>query len=179
MRNRLLHVWEKSGYNVEKQQVLKDFFKELLEGSMMKIGQWVGSGLSVFFQVIFLWMPYQTLDGDFKILWWCCLYFAGCGCICYMSPYMNYKEGNRLVRIVDKLKFVPISSRDLFLFRFKKLIWFCIRVFFVSLVGQLFFAVVFCHGLVWGNLLYPLILGLLLPVGIGSLFVKGLESVGA
>jgi len=161
----------KKTYTKEKEELLSDFFNALQEGSMAKIGQVIGAGCSIFVLVISFWLPYQLMD-DSKVYLVADLYFGACGVICYMLPYLSFKEGNKLCRIDDKLKYLPISQRELRSFRFRKLVRFWGKVFLLFLVGQLFFAIVLCHGLVWGNLLYPLVLGLLAPLVFGKLVIR-------
>ena len=148
------------------QQTIAEFFKDYNSYTAANIGMWIGAGLAEFFLGIFMCFPYQDIKMDaFADLM---IFFSFWGAWLYIMPYIAYYTEGKKHRIYDKLKYFPVSLRQLRLFRMKKLIRFCLIVFGFFLVGQLFFAFISYGRIELCNLLYPLIGGFIIPFGVSA-----------
>lgn len=154
-----------------RQQVLEKFFDEFIADSYERV---LIAMVVVFMEVVFvitMCVPYQVIEASDAKMIAVMFYFGGMGIFLYMYSYRQFKEQNKMIRIAEKLKYVPISKKDLRIFKFRKVFKFCFRIFLICLVGQCILAIAVHGGLVWGNIWYPVVFCLLLPLGMGSLTI--------
>lgn len=159
----------------KKDELLITFFKDLRSYGASDIGQWIGAGILEAFAVMFVLFPYQELIWEDKIMMVFGAYFAMLAADIYLLPYTQLPEEGKKKKITEKLKYTPITEYDIYMFRLRRLIGFQGKLLPVFVAGQLLFALIFFKGLVWGNLIYPLITGFAAPV----LFCGVLPAAGA
>lgn len=159
---------EKVQYNKRQQETLKEFYKGLFASIEESGGQLVVAGI---FEIIFgiiMCIPYQEILVN-KGLFMMVVFFGMIGVLYYNFPYRMYWEERKQVSVYEILRFLPVSKQQIRLFRLKKIALFCFRAFLVMFVGQLFFAFIAFHEICWGNIWYPVVVGFLIPFGIGSI----------
>lgn len=159
---------EQTKYHKKQQETLQIFFTNFLSWDTGNIGQWIVTGIMEVVLGIFLWIPYQEMSKEghdsirvllFPSLW---------GAMTYLLPYIQFTEDKRNKRVYEKLKYLPISLKELRYFRLKKLTVFCFKLFLIFLAGQLFFSAVFFHEITLANIAYPAFYGLILPLVING-----------
>lgn len=159
-------------YLKKQEQLLQVFYKEFFSWKCDNMGLWFVAGLMEFFQCIFMWIPYQGM-GDFNIVLWLC--FGLMGTTYYRMPYLQFQENGKRSSVYEKLKYLPVTLQGIRLFHLKKLAVFCSKMFAVFFVGQLFFALVCYHEIIWENIWYPVVFGFLIPFGVNGItcfFIK-------
>lgn len=113
-----------------------------------------------------LLFPDQIWEGDHYCLL-LCLYLELLGLESYLRPFRNYKrdDGN-IIRIHDIIRYIPISYKQVLLYRWKKLMKLCVRLTGIELLCQVVFSLAFLHTVSPGNILAPLLCGFVLPVSV-------------
>lgn len=158
----------------EKRQenILEDFFQETKSYNMsVELGFVVG-----FFEFIagaMICLPYQ----DMANIAWGAGVLALEGGSFYMQGFLMTSENGKQHAVCEKMKYLPVSIRNLRRWCFKKLVEFCGKGTLVFLGLQLFFSLVCYHELTLGNFLYPLLAGFVVPVIIGALQIMGQTRV--
>lgn len=74
----------------------------------------------------------------------------------YLQPYIQIREQGKVVSIYKKLKYMPISSKDIFLSRWKYLMRYARKMGSVLLVCQLIGAFVSYKEISIWNIIYPI-----------------------
>ena len=147
-----------------KDELLLAFFKDLRSYGASDIGQWIGAGIIEVFAVMFAMCPYQELIQEDSVMMLFYSYFTLLAAWVYLLPYTQLPEEGNKKKITEKLKYMPITEYDIYMFRLRRLIRFQGKILPVFVAVQLLFALIFFKGLVWGNLIYPFISGFAAPV---------------
>ncbi len=155
----------------KEQRTLQEFYKDLLAWNGESTLCWILTGLMVGISGIFIMIPYQEVAADIKEMCGFIFTFIAFGVISYLQPYIRFNEGGKMISIYQKLKYIPVSKREIRLYCLQKLLIFCIRMFLVLFVLQIFFAIVFFKEIVWGNIWYPVVFGGLIPFGLGAICI--------
>ena len=155
-------------FDEREQNIIHKFYKELFSWSAADVGYKIVAGIFLFFHGCFMAFPYEDIK-DFEILLVQC--FAYMGYLMYITPYLQFVEKGKVTKLKEKLKYLPISRKQLLLYRLRKLLVFSLKLFAVYLLLQLFFTLVIYHKLTLGSFLYPLLCGFVFPVGVSSLFL--------
>lgn len=126
--------------------------------------------LFLFFGCVFMVMP--ASDKDFGLAFAApALYFLDMAMIFHLSPYLQIKDKGKQIPIYEKLKWMPVSKKDVIKVRQSYLLQFCIKVGIIIFFGQQLGALLSgCFNLM--NICYPIVMWLLL-VGSGSLYIYG------
>ena len=145
-----------------REQVIDKFFKEFFTWKADNIGMWIVAGFMEVICVGLMCIPFQNmieegLVGIAAIL-------AVSGAWYYINPYIFYMDEGKRRRIYYVINYLPVSLKELRIFRLKKVTLFCVKMFLIFLVGQMIFALIFFHGISWGNLIYPFVCGLVAPM---------------
>jgi len=142
------------------QEVLEGFFKELFTWDMANVGFWVATGLMELILGILLLIPAEELDTPLKgILWMVSIFGANW----YIMAYLQIHDEGKQCKVYDRLKYLPVSLRQIRLFRLRKLVVFSAKMTGVFLVIQLI-ALIFSREFTWTCILYPICFGFLFPV---------------
>ncbi len=162
----ILHADEKQ------QKKLEAFFKEETTWCPEHV---LSNFLAAFFLVlftVFCVMPYQTWDfsSDDRALLFGMAYCGVLGFSFYLQKYNTFSMvGNYRRRVDELLQYLPVSNRQLHIFRLKKMIRLCIRLAGVTIGCQTLFTLAFMHTYSVINLLWPLLLVFIVPVGVAYL----------
>lgn len=153
-------------------KVLDAFYKEYFSKSHIQLGYWICTGLFTFFLVLVNWFPYQTfLEEDGKVFV-IILMMGMFGSVSYASAYRYaFDKKGAVVRIAPYLRYLPISVKARKEYQVRKLLNFQWKVYAVAQAGQIAFALLTEHELQWGNLLYPLLAALVVPVVLSVLTI--------
>lgn len=155
-------------YDKKQQRMLDAFFKEFFTWNVQHVGMWLLTGIMILSFVCFMMVPYQEIvapsEEHVNIEAWLIL-MGIAGLNYYLMPYSRYNDGTkgRFIYIYEKIKYLPVSLKELRIFRIRKVFWFCLKLFVVLLIGQLVFAEIGFGEIVLGNFLYPFIFAFLIP----------------
>ena len=156
-------------------RILDKFYKEFFSWSCLNIGYWIMSGIGVMIQTIFMFVPYQEIckDGFDRTVIFYVAMSASTAVFMYIMPYTRFKDKGELGTIYNKIKNLPISASVLRSYRLKKVISFTLKLFCISFVGQMFTSLIFFQEITMNNILYPVVCGLVIPLGIavGNLYL--------
>jgi len=145
------------------EEILQTFFKEMDAGNMTG-GGWVIVAIMGCLAGGLFCIPYQeAIAREISIL---PSLFAFQLVIFYMDGYLRFTEKKKLCYIYDKIKYLPISRAVLIKWRMKKLFRFCGKLALVFLGLQLFFAWMSFGTISLENILYPVIVGFVIPVSV-------------
>lgn len=153
----------------EREQLFEEFFKDFFSWNASSLGSWIVAGIFEFFLGVFMWIPGVW---EMELLGVVAL-FSVWGAMSYLSPYLQFQEGvqteRKTVTIYEKIQYLPISRKELQVYRTKKLAIFCFKMFLVFMAGQCFFALVVDHAFGLTNILYVVIWGLVFPLGLSGI----------
>lgn len=152
-------------------RTLEYFFKNLQTWEVSHIGAWLVTGIFTSLATVLICVPYQAFGGREMTLWGVAEYLLWLGEFMYLSPYLIIIEGKRRKMIAEKLKYLPIDRRSMYYFLLRKMVRLLLLLGAVQLVGQCVIAI-FCYGrLEVCNILYPLLMGIVLPGAINVLCI--------
>lgn len=149
----------------EKQQkLLEDFFEEQTvwypDHVLQKFLAWILLGISMGIWIV----PYQVWafpEHSFLFT----MYGLGImGLSFYMQRFNTYKEENKMKVVGELLKYLPVSNRQICIFRIRKMKKICIRLTGISAVCQTVFSIAFMHTFSVYNIIFPIAGGYVLPV---------------
>ena len=155
-------------FDEREQNIIDKFYKEFFTWSAEDVGYKIVAGIFLFFHGCFMAFPYQSVKDSEILLVQC---FAYMGYFMYITPYLHFTEKGKVTKLKEKLKYLPVSRKQLRLYRLRRLWVFSLKLFAVYFLLQLFFTLVTYHELTLGNFLYPLLCGLIFPVTANSLVV--------
>ena len=145
-----------------REQMLNNFFKEFFTWKADNIGIWILAGLLEFVCAILMFIPFQNAREE-GVMGFAAL-LAILGTANYINPYIFYLNEGKRNRIYKVINYLPVSLKELRLFRLKKVTLFCVKMFLIFLAGQVIFSLICFHGISWGNLIYPFVCGLVAPM---------------
>lgn len=158
----------------DEQRKVRKFYKDFQGWKLDTIGTWIGAGLMVMFMVISCAIPVQemieqqtgTVDG---IAWIMVLMFGPLAGFLYLSPYTSVTEmvsagQAKSVRIIDKLKYLPIDLKEIRKMKIIYLIKFFAKIAPFCLLLQILTSVNTYGKITWVNVAYILVMAFLWPV---------------
>ena len=158
----------------DEQRKVRKFYKDLQGWKPDTIGTWIGAGFLVMFMLFGCAIPAQEMlslgasDAD-MMGWIMVLMFGPLAGFLYLRPYtsiteMVYTNEAKNVRIIDKLKYLPISLKEIrkmkviYLLKFYgKIAPFCMGLQFLTSMYSY-------NEITWKNVLYIFILAFVWPV---------------
>lgn len=148
-----------------KQEVLLDkFFSNVELWWPNSYGNKVVSFIMLPLAIFLLILPCQMWEGDYHLIIMVFL-LEFMGLEMYLKPYFVFlDDSGKIVRVDDIIRYLPVSYKQLTLYRWKKLIKLCLRLTGITMFCQVAFSFAFLHTVTWGNILMPLICTLILPV---------------
>lgn len=156
--------WKNRFFNKEKQKMLEGFYKEFFSYGYGGIGMWIAAGVGIAFAGMFCFMPYyKMLEGDIKSQAVVIMFAMG-GFAYYVSPYISFVENTKQKRIYNKLKYLPISKKDIMAFCIKKLVKLSLKLLPIFLVGQIFCTWVGKFQFGFFTFWYPVGYGVIIPL---------------
>ncbi len=159
----------------EKQQKMLDsFYGEMKTWSPESYGYRMLCWIAVLFTTIFVCFPWQVIlcDDDIHfMLMYLCLFAIMQG-VFYVRPYICFKENRKDTALCKKLKFLPVSLAEVRIYSLRKSLRFQSKLLAVHMVGQLLFTVIAGCGIGIGNLLYPVVIGFVVPIVAAGLEVS-------
>jgi len=145
------------------EEILQTFFKEMNFGNMDGLG-WLIVILMEFFAGAFICIPYQdAIAMETAML---PSLFAFLGVKLYIEEYVQFVEQKKVCCVYNKIKYLPVSRAVLVRWRMKKLMEFCGKTTLIFVGLQLLFAWVSLGTFGLDNILYPVIIGFVIPVGV-------------
>lgn len=132
---------------------VKEFDKVLKEKEeqrflMMKVVQIIFFGLSG----MMMFLPFDANESYISILF--PLYLLGMGIVFSLQPYMDIKDGQKLIKIYKYLEYAPVEKEDIFKVRREYLNRMCKKIGIAYVVCQCITAVLMKEFTVM-TILYP------------------------
>lgn len=155
----------------KEQQLLQDFYQDLFQYHTEKAAQWFVTVIMEFTLGCMLLIPFQDACKKESDIWQISLFISFWGAFTYLLPYFRYVEEKKIYKVMTKLRYMPISGREVRSFWLRKLICFQGRFLPFFLAGQLLTTWLCYHSFVWGNLWYPVLLGFVVPVFANALMI--------
>lgn len=164
---------ERRGFMDEKQQTLlehffageKTWFPDYFAGCL------AGGIMFVLAAFLFI-MPFQIWEEDYTpLLFMLCMELAGLDI--YLGRYCYFTREGKRETVYDVLKHLPVSRRQLNIYRIKKLFKLCLKMTGIAVICQTAFAGVFMHTFSMGNILMPGVFCFLTPMVIVGGFLWG------
>ena len=151
----------------KEQKQVRSFYKEFLSWKAENIGMWIGAGFVEFLFLLFIAIPAQELFGDSHAERLFLIYDVILGWLApflYIMPYVTFKEDKKDCSIAAKLKYLPVSLREIQKMR----VWYVLRFvaiqFLVALVLQMLTSWFSYHEITWINIIYVLWSALVWPL---------------
>lgn len=158
----------------DEQRKVRKFYKDFQGWKIDTIGTWIGAGFLVLLLVIACSIPAQEMlqggSGDTGILGWImALMFGPLAGFLYLNPYMSYTEmvstnQAKSVRIIDKLKYLPIDLKEIRKMKVIYLMKFFAKIAPVCLILQMLTSLYSYKEITWVNVVYILVMAFVWPV---------------
>lgn len=145
------------------QELLDKFFQqEKIWCSDYVISRMV-AGLCIGIAMMILVMPMQIWEGEFQVLF----FILGpelIGIQMFLNSYCKITEDGKMTDIYEKFRMLPVCRRQYIFYILKKLFRCCLWMTGITAAGQVVSALVFLNTCSLGNLLIPLLYGMVLPM---------------
>ena len=154
-------------------RLLQEFYKNLQTWEVSSVGAWLGAGILLSVGTALFWIPSQEYGADSpdQMMYVLMTYLLWIGLVLYMNPYTTITEERKRKSIMSKLQYLPVSRRSILLFQLKKLFRMVLLLGTVQLVGQCAVTAIAYRRLELRNLLFPILLGMLVPGVMSGLIV--------
>lgn len=147
-------------------QLLDNFFKNKELWWPNSYGCKIASVIMLPLAMILFILPYQSWEGDYQGLF-ISVYLEWMGLAMYLKPYYNFMgDDGKIVRVYDIVKYLPVSYKQIILYRWKKMIKLCLRLTGIAMFCQILFSFAFLDTVSLGNILAPLLCCFILPVSV-------------
>lgn len=158
-----IREWKSRIFDEKKQQILEGFYKEFFSYGYGGIGMWIAAGFCIVFAGMFCFMPYyKMLEGDIYSQAVVILFAMG-GFAYYVSPYIAFVENTKQKRIYTKLKYLPITKKDIMAFCIRRLVKLSAILLPIFLIGQIFCTWVSKFQFGFFTFWYPVGYGVIIP----------------
>lgn len=158
----------------EEQKKVRKFYKDLQGWKADTIGTWIGAGLLVMFMLIGCAIPAQEMlagvGGDVDTFGWIMvLIFGPLAGFLYLRPYtsvteMVYTNQAKNVRIIDKLKYLPIDLKEIRKMKITYLLKFYAKIAPFCMLLQALTSLDSYKEVTWMNVIYVLLMAFVWPV---------------
>lgn len=160
----------------EEQKKVRKFYKDLLSWKAEAIGTWIGAGFLVLFMLIGCSVPAQEMmlllgeDTD-MMMWFMVLMFGPLAGFLYLRPYtsmteMVYANNAKNVRIIDKLKYLPISLKEIRKMKVIYLMKFYGKIAPFCMGLQILTSLYSYNEITWKNVMYIFVMAFVWPVAV-------------
>lgn len=158
----------------EEQKKVRKFYKDFQGWKMDIIGTWIGAGFLVLLMVIGCAVPAQEMfsiatgEAD-MLMWMMVLMFGPLAGFLYLRPYTSvtetvYTNSPKNVRIIDKLKYLPISLKEIRKMKVIYLLEFYAKIAPFCMGLQILTSLYSYGEITWKNVLFILIMAFAWPV---------------
>lgn len=158
----------------EEQKKVRKFYKDFQGWKMDIIGTWIGAGFLVLLMVIGCAVPAQEMfsiatgKAD-MLMWMMVLMFGPLAGFLYLRPYTSvtetvYTNSPKNVRIIDKLKYLPISLKEIRKMKVIYLLKFYAKIAPFCMGLQILTSLYSYGEITWKNVLFILIMAFVWPV---------------
>ena len=149
------------------QKIVRAFFKECLSWRAESVGTWIGAGFVEMLFLLFVATPAQEIFGQSDVDRLFLIYGVILGWLApflYIMPYVTFKEDKKDCSITAKLKYLPVSLREIQKMRAWYVIRFVAIQFPVALVLQMMTSWFSYHEITWMNIIYVIWSALIWPL---------------
>ncbi len=160
----------------EEQKKVRKFYKDFQGWKVDTVGTWIGAGFLVVLMLIVCAIPVQEILSEVAeemeaVSWMMLLLFGPLAGFLYLRPYTSvteivYTNRAKNVRIIDKLKYLPIDLKEIRKMKVTYLLKFFAKLFPFAL-GLQFLTSIGSYGkITWMNVVYVLVVAFLWPVAV-------------
>lgn len=150
----------------KEEQLIDEFYKAFLNGRVQQVGTWLLVGICLFFEIFMAAFPVSEIimstDEDANLLFLVFVFSALFGAFFYVNMYQFFMEGQGQRLYSDVLQYIPVSYKDLCIYKTKKLAVFLARITGITLVLQVLVAFLRHNLSIW-NVVYIFVVAFLLP----------------
>ena len=146
---------------MNKQNIIRDFYKEFLSYRPESMGAMAGAFCLEVIYGIYMWVPFKyhtNMKVDVLML-----LFGFFGTFLYLSIYLVYSELGQHYSIVEKMRYLPVSSREIKKFLVHKLWKYTGVAGAVFAIGQLALSLLIAKQLGWNEFAFSVGCGFLFP----------------
>ncbi|MCM1499893.1 MAG: hypothetical protein NC124_15630 [Clostridium sp.] len=151
----------------KQQEIIGQFFKEWTSWCPWHVIYNLLAAIFIGISVMMWIMPFQVWDRseDLNVL----MIFYGmelAGISFYEQKYLCYMEEQKEQMLYRVLRYLPVSDKQLHIFRIRKVAKLCLWLTGVIVTCQVAFAILFLHTFSVGNILIPLFGNFTIPLGL-------------
>lgn len=139
--------------NLEEVKVEK-FFERLWNKSISKAVSWFLIGILLFIGLWLCMVPAQDVLAEDKYLSWGLIFLSAMAAAARVSPYQQYTENQKSRKMIDILKYHPVSKRAIWKVKMKSLCVFQAKVTGVGLVIQIVASLIAYKTVTFDNIIY-------------------------
>ena len=154
--------------NLEELKV-ENFFKRLYDKSVSKAVSWFLIGILLFIGLWLCMVPAQDVLAEDKVLSWGLIFLSAMVAAARVSPYQQYTENQKSRKMIDILKYYPISKKAIWKIKMKHLCIFQAKVTGVGLVIQIVASLIAYKTVTLDNIIY-IVFNLFIVCMVGELF---------
>ena len=130
------------------------FFKRLYDKSVSKAVSWFLIGILLFCGIWLCMIPAQDVMTEDKFLSWALILLSAMAAAARVSPYQQYTENQKSRKMIDILKYHPISKRAIWKVKMKSLCIFQAKVTGAGLVIQTISSLIAYKTITFDNVIY-------------------------
>lgn len=139
--------------NLEEVKVEK-FFERLWNKSISKAVSWFLIGILLFIGLWLCMVPAQDVLAEDKYLSWGLIFLSAMAAAARVSPYQQYTENQKSRKMIDILKYHPVSKRAIWKVKMKSLCAFQAKVAGIGLVIQIISSLIAYKTVTFDNIIY-------------------------
>lgn len=139
--------------NFEEVKVEK-FFSRIWKQSVSKAVSWFLIGILLFIGLGLCMVPAQDVLAEDKYLSWGLIFLSTMAAARRVSPYQQYTENQKSRKMIDILKYHPISKKAIWKVKMKCLLAFQAKVTAVGLVIQMIASLIAYKTVTFDNVIY-------------------------
>lgn len=158
----------------EEQRKIRKFYRDLQGDKSDTVGTWFGAGFLVVLMLIVCGVPVQEMASEWKEDGVVCLMILLPGPLAgllYLRPYtivseMVYTNRAKNVRIMDKLKYLPVDFKEIRKLKVSRLFLFFAKILPLALGIQFLTGMISYGAITWENVVYVLAIAFVLPIAV-------------
>ena len=140
---------------INREQIkVEKFFKRLYDKSVSKAVSWFLIGILLFCGIWLCMIPAQDVMTEDKFLSWALIFLSAMAAAARVSPYQQYTENQKSRKMMDILKYYPISKKAIWKIKMKHLCIFQAKVTGVGLVIQIVASLIAYKTVTFDNIIY-------------------------
>ena len=132
----------------------ENFFNRLWDKSVSKVVSWLLIGVLSFCGLGICMVPAQNVLAEDKYLSWGLILLSAMVAAARVSPYQQYTENQKSRKMIDILKYYPISKKAIWKVKMKCLCIFQAKLTGIGLVVQIVSSLIAYNTVTFENIIY-------------------------